>query len=388
LPGPSTRRGGKETLRPLRATIDLDCVRRNVSFLKGLTSKDCMIMAVVKANAYGHGDVQVASAALSAGADCLGVALVEEGARLRDAGFDDPVYLLFEPPPAAAEAAVELDLICSVYSEPYAKALAEAARLRGKTALVHIKVDSGMHRVGVPPDAAEGFATALTQMEGLKITGIYTHFAVASEPSNPFTSMQMRRFEETSARIESMLGRRLIKHAANSAGVMAFPDSNYDMVRVGIAMLGLKPSDDLPMAERLEPALSLGGEVAFAKRVAAGEGVSYGLTYAPARPTTILTLPVGYADGFSRLLSGKADVLIGGKRRRVIGTVCMDVCMVDAGDDDVGPGEPFVLIGTDGIDRISAEEVAGKMGTINYEVVCMISSRVPRVFLDEKGDAR
>jgi alanine racemase len=382
----SPQRDGPGIIRPLCATVDLDCIRHNVGFLKALTREGCMLMSVVKANAYGHGDVQVAKAALSAGADCLGVALVEEAARLRKAGLDNPIYLLFEPPEKGAGRAVGLDLICSVYTEGYARALAEAARLRGKTALAHIKVDSGMHRVGVAPEDAPAFAETLSAMEGLKVTGIYTHFAVATEPSNDFTSLQMKRFEDASSRVESLLGRRLIKHAANSAAVMAFPESHYDMVRVGIAMLGLRPSEDVPMVERLRPALTLGGEVAFSKRVSAGEGVSYGLTYAPRGPATVVSLPAGYADGVSRLLSGKADVLIAGKRRRISGTVCMDMCMVDVGDDPVGAGEPFVLIGSDGIDRISAEEVAGKMGTINYEVVCMISSRVPRVFLNEKGD--
>jgi alanine racemase len=346
---------GAEMIRPLSATVNLADIRHNVRFLKGLTPRGCLFMAVVKANAYGHGDVQVAAAALEAGADCLGVALVEEAARLRHVGFDCPVYLLFEPPPAGAARAVELGVTCSVYTSGFARALSLAARNEGRSARVHVKVDSGMHRVGVNPDEAAGFAAMVDELPGVEVTGIYTHFAVASDPDD----------------------------AANSDAVLACPESHYDMVRVGIAMLGLLPSDAFAGATELRPALTLAGEVAFVKRVRAGEGISYGLTFAPEVDSYIATLPIGYADGFSRLLSGKADALIQGERKPVVGIVCMDVCMVDLGAEPVEPGTPFVLIGASGSDRISAEEVAEKMGTINYEVTCMISSRVPRVFIDE-----
>lgn len=376
----------EQIIRPLVAEVDLGCIRQNVSFLNGLTPPRCMFMAVVKANAYGHGAPQVSRAALDAGADCLGVALVEEGVRLRAEGFDCPIYLLFETTATGAARAVAEELICSVYTEEYAKALSAAALEQGKTVLVHVKVDSGMHRVGIAASDAAGFCSAIESLEGLEVTGIYTHFAVADDPDNAFTRSQIDRFVEACRAAESSLGRRLLKHAANSAGVMAFPESHFDMVRVGIAMLGLHPSEKVPTVERLQPALSLRGRISLIKRVPAGEGISYGLRYSPARDATIATLPVGYADGFSRLLSGKADALISGRRWPVVGTICMDACMVDLGESDVEPAEPFVLIGADGTERITAEEVADKMGTINYEVVCMISSRVPRVFVDgERG---
>jgi alanine racemase len=374
---------GAEMIRPLSATVNLADIRHNVRFLKGLTPRGCLFMAVVKANAYGHGDVQVAAAALEAGADCLGVALVEEAARLRHVGFDCPVYLLFEPPPAGAARAVELGVTCSVYTSGFARALSLAARNEGRSARVHVKVDSGMHRVGVNPDEAAGFAAMVDELPGVEVTGIYTHFAVASDPDDPFTMSQLEAFDKAVREVEAGLGRTLVKHAANSDAVLAFPESHYDMVRVGIAMLGLLPSDAFAGATELRPALTLAGEVAFVKRVRAGEGISYGLTFAPEVDSYIATLPIGYADGFSRLLSGKADALIQGERKPVVGIVCMDVCMVDLGAEPVEPGTPFVLIGASGSDRISAEEVAEKMGTINYEVTCMISSRVPRVFIDE-----
>jgi len=370
-------------IRPLAATVNLADIRHNVRFLKSRTPKGCLFMAVVKANAYGHGDAQVAEAALEAGADCLGVAIVEEAARLRGSGFDCPVYLLFEPPPAGASRAVELDVTCSVYTDEFARALSKAARAQGKTAQVHVKVDSGMHRVGINPSDAAGFAKTVDALPSVEVTGIYTHFAVATEPDDPFTMRQLDAFGDAASQTENALGRKLVKHAANSGALLAFPESHYDMVRVGIAMLGLMPSDAFLGETELKPALTLAGEVAFVKKVAAGEGISYGLTFAPSADTYIATLPIGYADGFSRILSGKAEALIGGRRRPVVGTICMDVCMADLGGEPVDPGTKFVLIGADGSDRISAEEVAHKLGTINYEVTCMISSRVPRVFIDE-----
>lgn len=390
-PAGAERRGsqGGGIVRPLWAEVDLDRIRHNIGHLRGITGAGCAFMAVVKADAYGHGAVPVAGAALEAGADCLGVALLEEALELRAARIDCPVHLLFEPPASGARGAVEADVVCSVYTEEFARALAGAADALGRKAAVHVKVDSGMHRVGVPPEKAAEFAAAIDRLEGVEVTGIYTHLAVADRAGHPFTAKQLDRFEDAAAAADGALGRRLIRHAANSAALMSEPRSHYDMVRVGIAMLGLDPSQSTDGVPGLEPALTLRGEVSFVKTVPAGEGISYGLTYAPGKTSTIVTLPVGYADGWSRLLSGRADVLIGGRRRPLVGTICMDVCMADLGDEAAAPGTPFVLIGAEGSERITAEEVAAKLGTINYEIVCMISSRVPRVFVEgDKGGGR
>lgn len=368
--------------RPVAATVDLSAVRDNVAYLKGLTHPGCGFMAVVKANAYGHGDLEVSRAALCSGADCLGVALLEEAERLREAGFDCPLYLLFEPPASAAARVVSSGLTCSLYTEELARALSAAAVAVGQTVKVHVKVDTGMRRVGIHPEAVGEFAVLLVGLPGLDVEGIYTHFALATEPDDPFTDRQMDIFEDAAERAREMLGRPLVRHAANSAGVMAFPRSHYDLVRVGIAMLGLAPSGNFAGDRNLRPALSLAGEVALVKRVAPGEGISYGITYAPPRATYIATLPLGYADGMSRILSGRADVLIGGRRRPVVGVICMDTCMVDLGDEPVTPGTPFTMIGNDGTEVITADEVAEKLGTINYEVGCMLSSRVPRVYIN------
>ncbi len=373
-------RGG--IVRPVVARVDLSAVRGNVAYLNSLTSSGCGFMAVVKANAYGHGDLEVAGAALAGGADCLGVALLEEAERLREAGFECPVYLLFEPPPSAARRVVEGDITCSLYTRGMAEALSGAAAGARKKARVHVKVDTGMRRVGIHPDSVRDFSRLLDGLPGVEVEGVYTHFAVATEPDNPFTGRQMDLFEGAAAEAEEALGHPLVKHAANSAGVMAFPRSHYDMVRVGIAMLGMPPSGHFAGVRELKPALSLAGEVAFVKKVDAGEGISYGLLYGPSEQAWIATLPLGYADGMSRILNGKAEVLIKGARRPVVGVICMDACMVDLGPEPVEPGTPFVVIGADGSEEITAAEVADRLGTINYEVTCMISPRVPRVYID------
>lgn len=378
----------EEIIRPTVATVDLGNVRHNVAALKGLLPPECLFLAVVKADAYGHGDLEVSRAALASGADRLGVALVEEGARLRKAGFDCPIHLLFEPPAHGAAAVLSNDLICTVYTPGMARALSQEAVRGGVDTRVHMKVDTGMHRMGVHPGDVAEFTGLLKRLPGLEVEGIYTHFAVASERDNKFTGKQIEVFQRAVAEAEAVMGRQLLKHAANSAGVIAFPRSHYDMVRVGIAMLGLPPSGEFTGEAGLRPALSLTGEVALVRRVPAGEGISYGLEYAPKRDTYIAVLPLGYADGFSRLLSGNAEVLIGGERKPVVGVVCMDLLMVELGEEPVEPGTPFTVIGVQGDEEITADEVASRLGTINYEVTCMISARVPRVYIDtEEGRA-
>lgn len=368
--------------RPLFAKIDLSRIERNVRYLKGLTSSGCKFMAVVKSDAYGHGDVEVARAALGAGADCFGIALVEEAQSLRRAGIESPIFLLFEPPPTAADEVVSLGLTSSVYTKDYALALSEAASRAGCEIGVHLKVDTGMRRVGIEASEVIQFVEFLRNLEGVRMEGIYTHFAMAHQPESDFTERQMAIFGAASSEAEKVLGKKLVKHAANSAGVLCFPDSHYDMVRVGISMYGLSPSSALEQrCQNLEPALSLEGRVSYVREVKAGEGISYGLTYAPTSDTRIAVIPIGYGDGFRRNLSERGEVLIGGVRRPIAGTICMDLSMVDVGDAAVEAGTRFVVIGRDGNEEITADEVAQKISTINYEVVCMIGKRVPRIYV-------
>lgn len=364
---------------PLVAVVDLAAIRHNIEYIRSLLPEGCRFMAVVKANAYGHGDVAVSKAAIAAGADVLAVALPDEGARLRMMGFTHPVHLLFEPPPTAAASVVEDEMSCTVYTIPFARALSVAADAVGKRVPVTVEVDTGMRRVGVFPDDAVDFAKKADAMPGIEVDSISTHFPCATERDDDFTNKEIAVFEGVSDAVSEVLGRKLTRHAANSAGVIAYPESRLDMARVGIAMYGLAPSQELA-DENLRPAMSVRGRVALVRRVKAGEGISYGHLQSLERDSLVATIPAGYADGFTRLLTGKAEVLIRGRRRPVIGAICMDLSMVDMGDGEAEAGDEFVIFGEQGSELITADELAGRLGTINYEIVCMVGARVPRIY--------
>ncbi|MEJ5186874.1 MAG: alanine racemase [Candidatus Geothermincolales bacterium] len=372
----------RSLVRPTWALVDLDCIRHNVRLYRRLVGESCVIMAVVKADAYGHGDVAVARAALEAGAGRLGVALVEEAERLRRAGIKAPVHLLFEPPPTSARRVLELDLVPSVYSFPFLEALSREAARRGSRLPVHVKVDTGMHRVGAPPAEAFRLAVAAHRDPHLLLEGVYTHFAMASEPGHPFTRAQMEKFLHFLQDLEREGVRPLLRHAAASGAAAAHPETRLDMVRLGIAMYGLLPGESFRGRLDLRPAMSLRTRVCHLLRVEAGEGVSYGLTYRLARPSWIAVLPVGYADGLRRSLSNRWEVLIGGKTYPLAGTICMDLCMVDLGDDLYPVGQEVVVLGGYGEEEVGTERMAALLNTINYEVVCGIGARVPRLYRD------
>ena len=362
-------------LRPVWAEVDLGAARKNITAISGLLEPDTLIMAVVKADAYGHGSVPVAETALAAGAARLGVALVEEAVELRGAGLNAPIHLLSEPPAEAAEAVVDLDLIPTVYTGTWLSALNAAAGARGRELAIHIKADTGMHRVGAAPAQALELARAARDLPGLRLEGMMTHLACADETGDDYTNEQLETFERLRADL-SAVG---LWHAANSAGALFWPRSRLNMVRIGIAMYGLQPSRE-PSPVPLAPALSLKTRVAFVHKLAAGEGVSYGLTYRAAESQTVAVLPIGYGDGFSRRLSNKGEVLVNGRRAPLIGNVCMDQCLVRV-DGPVAVGDEVVLIGRQGEDEITAEELADIIGTINYEVVCMLNGRIPRRYV-------
>ena len=367
--------------RPAWIEIDLGAVRANVAAIKAHLTPRTKYLAVVKANAYGHGDVEVSKAALEAGASWLGVILVDEAIRLRDAGIDAPILLLHEPPADRAEDVISYRLTPSVFTEPGITALGDAAERQGATLSVHLKVDTGLNRLGTPMDRLEEVAGLLAKEPRLEVEAVFSHFAFADDPGDPFIDLQLERYADACERLATAGIAPGMRHMGNSASALSRPDAHFDLVRVGIATYGLAPAPALAGIVPLRPVLSLKTKVAMAKRVQAGEGVSYGLRYRLERPGTIVSLPLGYADGWVRALSGNASVLVGGKRYPTVGTVTMDSFMADLGDDSCEVGDEAVLIGAQGSERITAEEVADRIGTINYEVTALLSRRLDRVFL-------
>lgn len=364
-------------LRPTVASVDLDAIRANARALKPPASE---LMAVVKANGYGHGDVPVAHAALEAGATWLGVALIEEGLRLRDAGLDAPILVLSELPRGSERDALAARVTPTVYTDAGLDGLADAAKALGRRPAIHVKLDTGMHRVGLHPDGAADFV-ARAVSRGLEIEGIWTHFAKAEEPEDPSAGEQLAWYRDVVERLEGAGVHSRYRHVANSAATIAMRDSHLDLVRVGVALYGLSPGPGVEGRVPLRPAMSLRSQVVLTKRVPAGKGVSYGLEYRLDRESTIATVPVGYADGYMRGLSKRGRVLIRGRRYPIAGTISMDQLLVDLGDDAVEAGDEVVLFGRQEGKEIRADEVASWLGTIGYEVVCAVSPRVPREYI-------
>lgn len=374
------------TFRPTRVEIDLGAIRHNVRVLRALVAP-AEVLAVVKADAYAHGAVPVARAAVDAGATHLGVALVEEGVALRDAGIEVPILVLSEPPPEAAPEVVARGLTPIVYTDVGVEALAKAVAESGGPPLrVHLKIDTGMHRVGVACARATAFAGRVAEHPELDLAGVCTHFAVADEPDRADTARQLERFAAARAELAAAgLDPRPV-HAANSAAAIGFPDSRFDLVRIGIALYGIPPAPGVGEDLGLVPALSLRSRVAHVKRLPAGERVSYGLRYELPTDAGIATVPIGYADGVPRNLAATgAEVLVRGRRCRIAGTVTMDQLMVDVGDLPVEVGDVVTLIGADGPESVTAAEWAERLGTIGYEIVCGIGPRVPREYVGEEG---
>lgn len=370
---------------PVWAEIDLGALRHNVRTLAGL-APGSEVMGVVKGYAYGHGNPECARAVLEGGAGRLGVARVAEALHLREAGIAAPIHVFTEPPPEAAQMMIDLDLVPTVYTEPFARTLSDAAAAAGRRVVVHVKLDTGMHRVGVAPDDVPDAIRLIKDLPGIAIEGAWSHLAVADIPDHPFTRKQLDLFEDLTGKIERAGVSLQYRHLANSAAALAFPETHFDIVRCGVACYGLWPGPALRGTVDLRPVLALRSRVNMVKEVPAGDRLSYGLRYELKESSRVVTVPAGYADGYDRRLSGLADVLIDGRRFRVSGTVCMDQFMVDVGNSGVEVGAIATLIGGDGGEAITAEELASQIGTINYEVTARIPSRVPRVFLDERLD--
>jgi alanine racemase len=359
------------------AEISLQAIKHNIAEIKKLLAPAVKLMAVVKANAYGHGAVAVSRSAVEAGADYLAVANLKEGSELRDAGLTSPILILTESPTSVMDEIVQYGFTQTVYSFSEAKALSEEAQKRHKTAAVHVKIDTGMARVGVAPSEAVAFITKIASLPGLKIEGVFTHFALAEDTQNNFTQTQFQRFQQ----VVQKTNRIPLKHAANSAALLFYPATHLDMVRVGLMMYGLYPQgNNSRRLIQLQPALAFKSRITYLKRVPAGTPVSYGCTYVTSKETNLATIPVGYADGFSRRLSNRGQVIIRGRRHPVVGRVTMDLSMVDVGEAKVEIGDEVFLIGEQNGQLISADEIAKLEETVAYEVVCAIGKRVPRVY--------
>jgi len=361
--------------------IDLDAVRHNVGYLSSLVG-DAKVMVVVKANGYGHGAVQVAEAALEAGAHGLCVALVQEGIELRRAGIESPILVLSEQPLDQVGDIVAHGLIATAYSVSFIDALEHEARLRNVVGQeVHLKIDTGMNRVGCKPsDAVELGGRIMARSPELVLGGVFTHLATADDLDSDFTDQQISKFDATLAALHNAGVETGWIHIANSAGTITRNQAHRDMVRVGIALYGIAPDIAIEhLCTQLRPALSLKARVTFVKKVAAGEGISYGQRHHFETATTVATVPLGYADGVPRRLSAVGgEVLIGGRRCPIVGVVTMDQLMVDVGDRTVTVGDEVVLIGTQGTESVLANEWGSRLDTIGYEIVCGLSNRLPR----------
>ncbi|MCH1641966.1 alanine racemase [Paenibacillus timonensis] len=369
------------------AEVSLDAIAHNAGLFRKQAAQGCRVMAVVKANGYGHGAVQAAQAAIRAGAEYLGVALVDEALQLRAAGISQPILVLGYTPPRGVEAAVRHGITLTVYTEDVLREAIACAKKQRREARIHLKFDTGMTRIGLPSaEAVIGMAEqAAAAAPFVALEGLFTHFADADGPDPAFTLEQFARF---SACIDALEAHGLhipIKHCCNSAAAMRFPRMHLDMIRVGIALYGLYPSARLRLPEYpLRQAMQLKTKIASLQRIEPGRTVSYGRTYRAATERIAATIPVGYADGLSRALSNCGYALVRRQRVPIIGRICMDQAMLDVTEaEGIRAGDEVVIFGGNGVEAsISIDEVAAWMGTINYEVVCLIGSRVPRVYHD------
>lgn len=375
-----TRNGITRTrYRPTWAEIDLKAIEYNYRQVKKIVGRDIKIMAVVKANAYGHGTVEVSNVLERLGVDYLGVAATDEAMRLRDHGIKSPILVLGHVLPAEVRPAIERDITLTLASNELLEAIQDAVSA-GLKAKVHVKIDTGMGRLGLWHEEAINFIKNLAAEKNIIIEGIYTHFSSAGR-DDFFTSYQMESFEKLLLKLESFDIAVPLKHAANSIAAIDFARSRQNLVRPGLIIYGMYPKHTFPKIIRLKPALSLKTRIVFIKDTPAGRSISYGRTYVTHKQTRIATLPVGYADGYARNLSNRAEVLVRGKRAPVVGKVTMDQTMIDVGHiKGVKVGDEVVLIGKQGRDEIRTEKLARLAGTIAYETICAISNRVPRIY--------
>ncbi|NLY68032.1 MAG: alanine racemase [Tissierellia bacterium] len=372
-----------DEVRPVWAEINLDNLAHNMREVKRTVKEGTLITAVVKANAYGHGSIYAAKTFLENGADRLAVATLSEAIELRKAGIDVPILILGYTPTSQYPLVIEHDITQAIYNLESARAFSQAAEKLNKTGLLHIKIDSGMGRIGfLPTDEAINDIIEISKLANIKVEGIFTHFATADEKDKRYTNLQYDRFMSVINKLEEKGLSIPIKHVANSAAIIDLPDFNLNMVRAGIMLYGYYPSEEVYKDRvNLIPAMSLKARVSHIKRVPKNTGISYGQIFVTERESKIATIPIGYADGFTRMLSSKVEVSVKGKKVPVVGRICMDQCMLDVTEiDDLNIGDEVVIFGYEK-GSLNADDIANMLGTISYEILCMVSRRVPRVYV-------
>ena len=364
--------------RPTRIVVDLDALAHNLRSIRAHAGVP--VMGIVKANAYGHGLVPVALHLQAQGIEQLGVAFLEEGIALRQAGITIPILVLggiFGPQVALF---ITHDLEITVSSLDKLRQVETAAQALGRKAVIHLKIDTGMERIGVHSYSAAPFIEAAVASRWCVLKGIYSHLACADDPRSPMTALQLERFLEACAHITRIGAPMPLRHLANSGGVLHFPETRLDMVRPGILLYGVLPDPASQRAVDVQPVLSLVSQVVYFKVVKAGNPVSYGATWTPVEDTRVVTIPIGYGDGYPRALSSRGEVLIRGRRYPIVGRICMDQFMVDIGHDSAWNEDEVVLIGRQDETTITVESVAQAAGTIPYEILTGLNQRIPRVY--------
>ncbi|MGG7077240.1 alanine racemase [Clostridium sardiniense] len=369
-------------IRPVWAEIDLDKIAFNMRNIKKL-AKDKEVIAVIKADAYGHGAVEIAEVLLENGASRFAVAIITEAIELRESGIKAPIMILGYTPIEFGEDLIKYDIEQTVYDLEYVKQLSEIALKMGKKAKVHIALDTGMGRIGfMPDDNSLNEVLEIASLDGIEIVGIFTHFSTADEEDKEYTNYQFSKIQNFIKMLSNNGVNIPIKHVSNSGAIIDLPETYLDAVRAGIILYGYYPSDEVNK-ERLsiKPALTLKAKIGHVKKLEKDMYISYGRTFKTERDSIIATLPIGYADGYSRLLSGKAKVIVNGKVANVVGRICMDQCMIDVTDvGEVKVGDEVIILGEDRELKFNADDMAELIGTINYDILCMIKHRVPRVY--------
>ncbi len=367
----------------LLAEINLDSIAKNVRAIKERLDEKTKLLAVVKADAYGHGAEEVSKVCLFNGADELAVATCDEGVQIRNCSIKVPILILGNTVLGQIETVINYELTQTVFSFERAKIMSEIARKIGKTAYVQIKIDTGMSRIGFLPNDDEILEIKkIFELPNIKVTGVFTHFATADEKDKSFTLEQFRKFEYVTKKLNEMGYTDFDRHCANSGTILDLKEFQMDMVRAGIIIYGMYPSEEVRKEVKLYPAMSLKTQISYVKELEKGVSIGYGRTYFTKRKTKVATIPIGYADGYFRAFSNKAKVIVNGEFAKVIGNVCMDQTMIDVTDiKDVKEGDCVIVMGKENEKQVLAEDLAKIAGTINYEIVCNVGKRVPRVYI-------